>query len=285
MLSYHIVSADVAQLVEQHIRNVWVGGSSPFIGTTNRIKYMIKVGIIGVTGRMGKILSEQINDNKNFDLGISYSRSNGMKLNEVFIQNDYVIDFSSGSNVKDILVTAQDNPKPILLCSSGWDAEDYAQELHILSSQVPVVIAPNTSYLVAITKKIVAELSQKLGDEYDIDIIDRHHRNKIDQISGTAQDLVRVVEEQKDGSYITQSPVKSPRADNIIALSSERRGNLFGSHEVIFTSRDEAISLKHESFNRDIYAKEAMVILKWLQETKPSPAIYYLEDIHGLDKQ
>lgn len=238
---------------------------------------VIKIGIIGITGRVGKLLCEEIDQNSNFIRGKAFSRE-GNSLEEVFADNDCVIDFSSPDLLKDILIAAINNPKPLIICTTGWDYNNYQKEIKEISAKVPLLIAPNTSLGACVQLFITKQLAKILGTDFDIDIIEKHHRNKIDIPSGTSRQLANSIIEVKGHDYTVGEIKHGPRPDNFIGSVALRSGSVFGEHEVIFTGDCEMVSIKHQAFNRSLFAKGALEAAKWCF-FKKTPGLYNMLDV------
>ena len=219
------------------------------------------VGIIGITGRMGKNLKDALFDHDKFSVGPGFARSASphISLKEVFEKNDYVIDFSSHELLPSILTAALTEPKPMVVCSTGWSKESMEPLLYEVMQKTPLIIAPNTSVGAYLQRKLIRELAKALSLEYDIDIGDKHHRNKVDTPSGTAmsvlKDIQKIKKEHWGLSYANYPLEKGPRPDYFIGMNSERSGNLSGEHEVTFVSGDEMISVKHVAYDRGLFSK------------------------------
>jgi 4-hydroxy-tetrahydrodipicolinate reductase len=244
-----------------------------------------KIGIIGISGRMGMELASALQSSQSYELGIGFDSSTHLTLNDVLKTNDYVVDFSSAALIKDILETAIQQPKPLLLCSTGWDKDKFVLELKAIAKAVPVIIAPNTSLGACMQQHLVALLARALGLEYDIDIMEQHHKGKLDVPSGTARALVETVKEAKRTQgieYHSCAFTEGQRPNKCILLSSLRSGSLPGEHCVSFTSADEIISIKHVAFNRSLFARGAMLAVQWLDKSKASPGIYTMTDVLGI---
>jgi 4-hydroxy-tetrahydrodipicolinate reductase len=243
---------------------------------------MKRVGIIGMTGRMGSILSSQIESNPKYVVDQSTANQN---LSQIFEQNDYVVDFSSAEIIEDILKAALECPKPLILLTTGWDKEQYMQQyLQLIAKRVPVVIAPNTSLGSWLQNFLSAKIASILDESYDIDIIDKHHKSKVDRPSGTTNFLISSIKSAKidhhNIQYDASHHCEGLRKPSAIEVSVLRSGNLPGEHEVIFTSQDEMISIKHTAFNRELFAKGAIRILDWLNQSNPIPGIYGMGDLY-----
>ncbi|CAK8163150.1 4-hydroxy-tetrahydrodipicolinate reductase [Candidatus Xenohaliotis californiensis] len=247
------------------------------------------IGIIGITGRMGKALSATISNHKDYEVGLSYSHSQNpfVALSDVFQKNSYIIDFSSSKFTKEILYVANQNPKPLIICTTGWSMQNIKEDLICLKQKVPVVIAENTSIGACIQRYFTGLLAKILKNNYDISILEKHHRNKVDCPSGTALSLVQKIQSvQKRNNIKPAEPhffiKEGSRPDNIISMSVERSGNLSGEHNINFTNSKEMIAIKHIAFNHILFAEGALKIVEWLDAIYPSSGIYTMTDVLGL---
>ena len=251
---------------------------------------MKTIGIIGITGRMGCVLTNTIKTkfDKDFKIGVGFNKSQILcnNLKDVFEKNDYIVDFSSSAITELIFKTAILKPKPLIVCTTGWNKNKINIQLHELAKIVPVIIAPNTSIGAYLQYYLTEKLTNILDTNYDIDIIEKHHRNKIDCPSGTAISLIKNIKKNKKKQYNlkykTNKLIRGPRPKNCINLSIERSGNITGEHTVNFTSTEEMISIKHVAFNRILFAKGVIKILKWLNNTKPQNKLYTFSDIFNM---
>lgn len=243
-----------------------------------------KIGVIGVTGRVGALVAKQILDS-NYVLGPCFSRSQDpyIDLKTIFESNDYIIDFSSSSLISDILKHALVNPKALIICTTGWDQNDFKKELDALSKKIPIVITANTSIGTAMQRYLAKKISVILDAKYDIDILEKHHNKKIDSPSGTAKSIAEDIKSTKlnkfDLDYTISEYFDGVRPKNLINIISQRSGNLSGEHEISFTSEDEYISIKHIVFNRLVFAKGALKIVDWLENMNKEPGIYNMLDV------
>ncbi|MFA6076186.1 MAG: 4-hydroxy-tetrahydrodipicolinate reductase [Negativicutes bacterium] len=245
------------------------------------------IGIIGSTGRMGGVLADVISKSE-FAAGTGYGlgQEPPVALSTVFQTNDFVVDFSNASLIAELLKAAIANPKPLVICTTGWSSEDYSDELSQLSATVPVVIATNTSVGAFLQRYLVRKLAGVLAADYDIDIIEKHHRNKIDCPSGTAMTMFNEIKRVKHAifaaDYCTHPLQEGPRPDNYVGMEVVRSGNLPGDHAVSFTSLEEMITVQHVAFDRKLFAKGAVRIVRWLNETEPRPGIYGMAEVLDL---
>jgi len=241
---------------------------------------MQKIGIIGNSGRVGKILVDVINKVKKFINGKGFSRTQipMHTLKAVFEDNDYVVDFSKPELVPEILTVAD---KPLVICTTGWSMGQMQSLVALASQKVPLVIASNTSMGAYFQQMLVQKLASMLGEDFDIDIFERHHRQKADAPSGTAKALLGAVQDAKKAQGLDYQPYSAHglRPAQAVGMQAQRSGNIFGEHEVSFTNEDERIVIGHVAFSRAIFAKGALQIVKWLHAHKPTPGVYTMQDI------
>lgn len=245
------------------------------------------IGIIGVSGRMGQVLSREITEKAGLALGVSYSKeiSDKVSLEAVFASNDVVVDFSNAGLVESVLNAALQNPKPLIICTTGWDLEKLQPKIDELAAKTSVIIATNTSIGAAIQRYIVKVVAKALGDDFDIDLHEKHHRFKVDSPSGTANTLLEDIQDAKkeafDQDFTTYTVGNTARSGNLIGVSSTRAGSIVGEHEVTFTSLEEQITIKHTAFDRALFAKGALKAVEWsIQNSKPG--LYTIFDVLSL---
>lgn len=244
-----------------------------------------KIGVIGITGRTGSLVAREILSTPNYFLGPCFSRTQNpyISLENLFKENDYIIDFSSADLINNILEQALLNPKPLIICTTGWEQDIFKTQIDLLSEKAPVVIAPNTSIGATIQRYLSKKLAGVLDTQYDIDILEKHHNKKMDAPSGTAKSLASEIKLAKlnelDLKYEIHKEFAGSRPKNSINILSQRSGNLPGEHEVFFTSEEEAISIKHTAFNREVFAKGALKIVDWLEKKAKKTGIYTMLDI------
>lgn len=249
------------------------------------------IGLVGETGRMGSILAELIEGDPQYNTlylkgpGISRRHQDEEDFHRLFQENDLIIDFSHASLIHQVLASGLKSPKPLLLCSTGWDSKEALEKLDQLSKKVAVVVASNTSVGACLQRFLAGKLAKVLGEDYDIDIYESHHRFKQDSPSGTALSLYETVAEAKkeltQKTFPLYTPGEESRPPNQIGMAVERKGNVAGKHTVSFTSLEESLSLTHEAFDRRLFAQGALVAARWLL-TPRAPGLYTMFDVLGL---
>lgn len=246
-----------------------------------------KVGIVGVSGRMGQVLSQEIVKKADLELGVSYSKelAANVSLKDLFSDNDIVVDFSNAALVEAVLDAALENPKPLIICTTGWDRVALDAKIEALSLKVPVILATNTSIGAAIQRYIVKVVAKALGDDFDVDLHESHHRFKVDSPSGTAMTLLEDIKDAKKAAFGQEfshfTVGNGARENHLIGVSVSRQGAIVGEHEVSFTSLEEQITIKHTAFDRALFAKGALKAVEWGVNVD-KPGLYTIFDVLSL---
>ena len=215
---------------------------------------MIKVTINGASGKMGKIVSNLIK-NDNFLVESSDDISCA----------DLVIDFSQPSSTKKILKKCVKAKKPIIIGTTGFSNDDL-KEIRDASNSIPIVLAANMSKGIIYLKKSIASFIQNNQDKLKCFIEETHHLDKVDKPSGTAIELKEFITEHDDSNFIQEINIKSNRV-----------GNIFGTHKILFCSDNGIVCFSHEALSRNIFAEGAIICAKSIDFHKPS--LYSFEDV------
>lgn len=228
----------------------------------------MKVIVYGADGVMGRQLKAQIDCRPEVETvaEITPLVSNGLTcLAEFKGESDVVIDFSHPSNLSDIIQWGEKTGKAILLCTTGYSDYDY----DIISrgaKSCPILVAGNTSLGVNIVKIILEQMVSLLGD-WDIELIEKHHNRKKDSPSGTARELLQILE---NNNVNTTQPVygrglgEYKRKQGDIGIHAIRGGTITGEHSILFAGYDEIIELKHQALSRRIFVNGALKAAQWL---------------------
>lgn len=249
---------------------------------------MINLGISGITGRMGKKIVDIISATEQTVFKISCGLSsknidfNGIKVTndiDTFLDScDFVIDFSSPNVLRELCLKNIKKKLPIISGTSGLSDNDIV-ELKNLATLTKVFWSMNTSFGMAAMIEVVKKLSINLSDA-EIEIHEKHHNKKIDSPSGTAMLIAREIAKSRN---LDESWIKIDRNGkrNLfdIGISSERAGNTIGEHEVSFYFQNQKISIKHEAFDREIFASGAIKIAEILSKKECKAGFFTLENI------
>ncbi|WP_268893702.1 4-hydroxy-tetrahydrodipicolinate reductase [Roseomonas harenae] len=247
---------------------------------------MASIGIFGITGRMGRLLSEETTAAGATLAGGTSRSTPGTTPDTLAASADALIDFTNAETATTHAEAAARAGKPLILGTSGLNA---AQEAAIaeLARQIPIVyaanFAPGVNLAIAIAERLAAALP---GETYDAEIVETHHRQKVDAPSGTAIALGRAVAAGRN-TTLEQAGIESgrdghtgPRKTGAIGFAALRAGQVVGEHTLLFASASEHISLTHRSFDRRVYATGAVRAALWA--TTQPPGLYGMKHVLGM---
>jgi len=258
---------------------------------------MLKVGIHGSTGRVGSLLIKNISNDKDLKITVLHAIeefSTPLNLGEeviitndtaVLLENcDVVIDFSLPAGTEKLLETLLEGySTPLVIGTTGLSVHQY-NLLREASVKVPILYATNMSLGVAVLNKIVSLVSSSL-ENFDIEIVEQHHRYKKDAPSGTALTLAKSAADAR-GLDIDKVRVSGRNGDigerkkDEIAVMALRGGDIVGRHTVGFYNDGEFLELNHTATSRDTFAKGAIKAAKWV--VKQDKGLYSINDCLGL---
>lgn len=242
---------------------------------------MASLGIIGSKGRMGQAIAAAIADGEHTLAG---GVDAGEQPGPLALEADALIDFSSPQALQANLSAAKVAGIPILVGTTGLEAEHFTL-IDEAAQAVPILQTGNTSLGVTLLSALVREAAAKLGPDWDIEVLEMHHRMKVDAPSGTAKllgeaaangrgvDLAEVRDAVRDGHT-------GARREGDIGFATLRGGTVAGEHSVIFAGAEERLTLTHAAENRMIFARGAVKGAEWLIGSEPGR--YSMEDVLGL---
>ena len=247
---------------------------------------MLKVLINGINGRMGQEVLNQVNSSDEFEIscGVDKYINNDLSFNtytdisSIKETPDVIIDFSIPIASMNILEFAKEKKIPIVIATTGFSDE----ELSIIkeySKEIPIFRSGNMSYEINIMADIVSKLATQLKDS-DIEIVETHHRNKIDSPSGTALILADSIDDALNNEMIYQynrHNVRQKRPDKEIGIHSIRGGTEVGKHTVLFLGENETLEITHTVTSRSIFANGALKAAKFL--IKQNNGLYSMKDL------
>lgn len=181
---------------------------------------------------------------------------------------DAIIDFSSADGIEERIAYAVDRQIPLVECSTGL-SEEQTEGLLAAGEKVAVLRSANMSVGVNLLIKMVKEAAGKLAEAgFDIEIVEKHHNQKLDAPSGTALALADSINEAMDGQYeyvYDRSQVRQKREKKELGISAVRGGTIVGDHDVIFAGNDEVVTFSHRAYSRRVFAKGSVVAAKFLR--------------------
>ena len=205
-------------------------------------------------------------------------------LAQVLPQAEVVIEFTHPEPSLAHLHAVADAGKAMVLGTTGFSPPQIA-EIHALASRAHLVFAPNMSVGVNLMFKVVADVARVLGDGYDVEIVEAHHRLKKDAPSGTAIKLGQVIahalgrELEKAGVYARHGII-GQRTDKEIGIQTVRAGDIVGEHTVLFGGMGERLEIIHRAHSRDNFARGAVRAAQWI--VSQPPGLYDMQDVLGL---
>ena len=263
---------------------------------------MINIAIVGAAGRMGKILIEACNEAENAQLSVATEHPEssllgadagevaGIGKNGVVIVSslddaandfDVLIDFTRPEPTLKHLAWCVANKKSMIIGTTGFSDAEKA-EIDAAGESISIVFAANFSVGVTLSLKLIEMASKVLGDSVDIEVIEAHHRHKIDAPSGTALKMGEVIAETLDrdlkehGVYCREG-VTGERKRKDIGFQTIRAGDIVGEHTVMFADIGERVEITHKASSRMTFAKGAIRSAIWV--TKQAPSVYDMQDV------
>lgn len=235
---------------------------------------MIKVIMHGCNGAMGQTISKIVQEEPDMEIiaGIDLFQGQNpfpvfQKLEDCTVQADVLIDFSNAKAVDGLLEGCVKKNLPVVLCSTGLTQEQI-EKTKKASEKIPVLRSANMSFGINLLLKMMKEAAVSLADAgFDIEIVEKHHNQKLDAPSGTAVALADSINDALDHAYAYQydrSKERKKRDKKEIGISSVRGGTIVGEHEIIFAGVDEVVEFKHTAYSKAVFAKGSVQAAKFL---------------------
>lgn len=251
---------------------------------------MTKVIMHGCNGRMGRMISDLIAADADIEIvaGVDAvcetpnSYPVYKSISECKEKADAVIDFSTASIIDGLLDWCVAEQVPCVLCTTGL-SEEQLQHVSEASKKVAVLKSANMSLGINMLLKLLKEATPIFADAgFDIEIVEKHHNQKLDAPSGTALALADAINEELDNEYeykYDRSQVREKRAKKEIGISAVRGGTIVGDHDVIFAGSDEVITFSHRAYSRAVFGKGAIQAAKFL--AGKGAGLYDMSDVIG----
>ncbi len=266
---------------------------------------MTRIAIAGAAGRMGKALSEATQKNPHTSLGVATVRpgssllgadagelGNVGKLGVLVVDDllaaindfDVLIDFSSPLATLEHVKMCAEHKKPIVIGTTGFSAAEKA-ELLAFQAQIPLLLSANFSTGVNLCFKLLDLAARVLGDDYDVEVYEAHHRHKVDSPSGTAMRMGEVLANalerdlDKVAVYGREGQI-GPRPRDTIGFATVRGGDVVGDHTVMFMADGERVEITHKASSRLAFANGAVRAAVWLQQQ--DKGLFDMQDVLGL---
>ena len=240
---------------------------------------MIKVIMHGCNGKMGQVITELMKDDKEAHIvagiDITDTKDNGYpvftNINDCQVEADVMIDFASSLAIDSLLDYSIDRQIPVVLCTTGL-SDEQLNKVQEASEKIAILRSANMSLGVNMLMNLLQAAAKVLVPaDFDIEIVEKHHKHKVDAPSGTALALADAINEALDNAYdykYDRTAERKPRERKEIGIQAVRGGTIVGEHEVIFAGMDEVIEIKHTAYSRAIFGKGAIQAAKFLSGKK-----------------
>ena len=249
---------------------------------------MIKIILSGCNGRMGRAITDIVSKNPDAEIvaGIDLNTDASCgypvyaAIQDVTESADVLIDFSHPSLLSGLLDFCTNRKIPAVIATTGC-SEEQLREIDEAAKVIPMFRSGNMSLGINVLLMLVERAAKILGDTFDVEVIERHHNQKIDAPSGTAlmiaDRLKEALPHQSELVYDRHS-VRQKRGYQEIGMHSLRGGTIVGVHEVVFAGRDEVVELKHEAQSREVFAAGAVKAAIFLN-SMTAPKLYNMDDL------
>ena len=237
---------------------------------------MIKAIMNGCNGKMGQVISAICKEDPQIEIVAGVDLYDGIKndypvfpnISVCDVKADVIIDFSNAKAVDDLLVYSVDKKIPVVLCTTGL-SEEQMEQVKAASGQVAVLKSANMSLGINLLMQLLAQAATILAPAgFDMEIVEKHHNQKLDAPSGTALALADTINNELNQEYdykYDRSTLREKRPKKEIGISAVRGGTIVGEHEIIFAGTDEVIEFKHTAYSKAIFGKGAVSAAKFLK--------------------
>ena len=236
---------------------------------------MVKIIMRGCNGRMGQMIAGLLKDDQDAKIVAGIDLVDNISnpfpvykdLADCDVEADVVIDFSNAAFVDPLLDLCVERKLPVVLCTTGL-SEAQTEHMKEASKQVAVLKSANMSLGINLLMKVLKDVTPVLAEAgFDIEIVEKHHNQKLDAPSGTAIALADSINEASDDAYTyvyDRSQDRKKRDKKELGISAVRGGTIVGDHEVIFAGTDEVITFQHTAYSRAVFGKGAIQAAKFL---------------------
>ncbi|MDE6026150.1 MAG: 4-hydroxy-tetrahydrodipicolinate reductase [Lachnospiraceae bacterium] len=251
---------------------------------------MTRIIMHGCNGKMGQVITDICKSDSEVDIvaGIDVvdNRDNGYPvftdINACDVKADVIIDFAAAPAVDKLIDYAEEKKLPVVLCTTGLSPEQL-NKVSIASENVAILKSANMSLGINTLMKLLKDAANVFAPAgYDIEIVEKHHNQKVDAPSGTALALADSINDARNNEFeyvYDRSQVRQKRGAKELGISAVRGGTIVGEHQVIFAGIDEVIEFKHTAYSKSVFAKGAVEAAKFLSG-KPA-GMYDMADVIG----
>lgn len=236
---------------------------------------MIKILMHGCNGKMGRMITELVKNDSAAEIVAGVDKYTAVPNDYPVFESitvcdvvaDVVIDFSNAGAVDELLAYCTEKKLPVVLCTTGL-SEEQLKKVEESSEKIAILKSANMSMGINLLLKLLKDAAKVLAPAgYDIELVEKHHNQKLDAPSGTALALADSINDALNNEYnyvYDRSQVRQKRDAKEIGISAVRAGTIVGEHEVLFAGTDEVIEFKHTAYSRSVFAKGAVEAAKFL---------------------
>ena len=248
---------------------------------------MINILLCGSNGNMGRNVNEVVNENNDLSIAAGIDKTSDMystypvftTFSDVVDEVDVILDFSCPCLLDDMLEFAKQKKIPAVICTTGY-SDEQIKKIYDAAKVIPIFFSSNMSLGISLIKDLAKKAVSVLGEDFDVEIVEKHHNQKIDAPSGTALMLANEINSEAGEKYtyeFDRHSKRQKRSKNEIGIHSVRGGTIVGEHEVIFAGKDEVITISHSAFSKKVFAVGAVNAVRFIID-KPA-ALYTMDDL------
>lgn len=249
---------------------------------------MVNIIMHGCNGRMGQMISGIVQNDKEVDIVAGVDILDEQRnwypvfksINDVNVEADVVIDFGAVAAIDGLLDWCKEKNVPAVICTTGLSEEQIAK-ISETSQSVAMLRSANMSLGINTLIRLLKDAANVFAPAgFDVEVVEKHHKMKLDAPSGTAIALADAVNEARNNEYeyvYDRSTRREKRPEKEIGISAVRGGTIVGEHDVIFAGEDEVITFSHTAYSRAVFGKGAVQAAKFLKGK--SPALYTMQDV------
>lgn len=246
---------------------------------------MVKVLLNGCLGKMGQAVTDCINERDDALIVCGVDIAKGEKPYPVYScfvdvkeEADVIVDFSNPLVLDDMLAFAKERKLPVIICTTGF-SEKQVKAIKEAATQIPVFYSGNMSLGINVLIELSKKAAAVFGQGFDVEIVEKHHNQKLDAPSGTAMMIADAIAEERDNSrYVyDRHAYRKKREKSEIGIHSVRGGNIVGDHEVIFAGHDEVVTISHRAQSKGVFASGAVNAAVFMKD-KPA-GLYDMSDL------
>lgn len=246
---------------------------------------MVRIILSGCNGKMGRVISSIVSNFPDLSIVAGVDKSNQQNTYPVFsniadctVDADVIVDFSRPDALDSLLKYAKEKSVGIVLCTTGFSDEQILK-IKEASKEIPVFRSANMSIGINVVNKVLKSISALLYKDFDIEIIEKHHNQKVDSPSGTALLLANTIKESlpEETIFVHGREGIAKRSPKEIGIHAVRGGSIVGDHEVIFAGQGEVIEVSHYAISREVFAVGALKACQFMYGK--GKGLYSMDDV------